>query len=180
MKITWNEISLNKLGRMKKCSEHYEILQIVFPEKDVVNLSIADYRKLTDLTIDLLNPPTPKLPNFKEFDYDLVLNLNDFNVGQYFDYIGAKSDDYISILSTIMIPKGKSYGEYDIDKVKGDIGNKISVQQAVDLVHFFQVASETYTKNLQIYSMKYLRLKLKTESLKWKFLKMIGLINYTK
>lgn len=56
MKITWNEISLNKLGRMKKCSEHYEILQIVFPEKDVVNLSIADYRKLTDLTIDLLNP----------------------------------------------------------------------------------------------------------------------------
>lgn len=110
----------------------------------------------------------------------MVLNLNDFNVGQYFDYIGAKSDDYISILSTIMIPKGKSYGEYDIDKVKGDIGNKISVQQAVDLVHFFQVASETYTKNLQIYSMKYLRLKLKTESLKWKFLKMIGLINYTK
>lgn len=90
--------------------------------------------------------------------YELDLNYADFTTSQFIDFTNYKKDsDEIGMLSAVIIPKGHTYMDgYDIEKVKSDIEDYLSVTDAMAIINFFRVASTRFMK----FILSYLKRKL--------------------
>ena len=129
--------------------------------EDVENLSLPEYNKLAEKSMFLSGEIKRKSPK-KEYIingmvYIPTLDLQSMNVSQYIDYTEySKNNDIIGMLSSLLIPKYKKYGEYDKEKVMDDI-KMLSVTDVNNLSGFFF----SYSKNLMIVIHHYLVKKLK-------------------
>lgn len=114
-------------------------------EDDVLNLPLDKYAEyVVDMSfIDELPKPrnmfssTLKINGVK---YKLLKDVNNMTAGQYIDF-QSYLDNKLGveyILSTILIPEGKSYGEYDVAPVIEDIRKYLDIQTAVSIRFFFQ------------------------------------------
>lgn len=90
--------------------------------------------------------------------YELDLNYADFTTSQFIDFTNYKKDyDEIGMLSAVIIPKGHTYMDgYDIEKVKSDIEDYLSVTDGLAIINFFRVASTRFMK----FILSYLKRKL--------------------
>ena len=113
-------------------------------EDDVLNLPLDKYAEyVVDMAfIDELPKPrnmfssTLKINGVK---YKLLKDVNNMTAGQYIDF-QSYLDNKLGveyILSTILIPEGKSYGEYDVAPVIEDIRKYLDIQTAVSIRFFF-------------------------------------------
>ncbi len=83
---------------------------------------------------------------------------------RFIDYttlIKVDSKNYPAILSTILIPVGKEYGDYDLEAVKSDIANYMSISQALGLYSFFIKTSAISKKLTLLYSVILAKTRLK-------------------
>lgn len=172
--MNWTDVSLRQYNDIKQI-----FLEPNYSEEDRIILLInilfgVDALKLkatelngyvNQLKFLSTNPPKMKLKDkykLGENYYILKRNLKDFTVAQWIDFQnflknGSDTDNYPNLLSVFFIPEGeKEYGEYDVESVRNDINNHLSIPNATSIASFFL----TYQKASFLLSLLYTRKKV--------------------
>ena len=164
--MNWNDISIKQYNDIKNLyldtelsDEDRLILQInILFGVDALKLKTNELHKYIN-DMKFLGEKVPKMKLKKEYQlgnnvYTLKKELKDVTVAQWIDWQnflkdgGSDTDNYANLLSIFFFPKGeKEYGEnYDIEQVRQDINNHLSIAEAMSISSFFL----TYRKALSI------------------------------
>ena len=153
--MNWTDVSLKQYNNIKDV-----FLNPDFSDEDRIILLInicfgVDALKLktTELNkyieqMKFLNTTPPKMKlkdkyRLGENWYILKRNLKDFSLAQWLDWNnflknGSDTNNYPNLLSVFFLPEGeKEYGEYDVEQVRQDINNYLSIADASSLAAFF-------------------------------------------
>lgn len=155
---SYDELTINKYLELQKLlGEGYEDLELQVQlisilsglgEDDVLALSLEDYQDLVRQTSFLLEKPKTKnrIPNSISINrkkYTICKKIPELSVAQYIDYqnwmAANNGDKYIAnILSCFIIPDGHKYGDgYNLEEVTKDLGEYLSIQDAINIAFFF-------------------------------------------
>ena len=150
-------------------------------EDEVLMLPLTEYSKLAAQTAFLQNPPMPRrrTPNkiiINGREYVLVKDISEMSTGQYIDYnqylTSGDIDKFLPyILSCFLIPKGKKYGDYNVDDVVNEIKENLSVEEALGISNFFMRRFRNSTEAMVLYldwKMKRMQKKTKDETVRTK------------
>lgn len=187
---SYNELSINKYQEIKEIlKDEYEPLDLQVKlvsilddknEDEVMNMNINDYHELVQKTDFLMKPPEPvkKVPNkivINGKKYDISKDVSRFTTAQYIDYqtLTAKEDreKYLPyILACFLVPEGHKYNDgYLVDEVAKEIGENVSIQEAMNVCFFFQLKYLNLINDFLIYSdWKTKRMMRKTKDQKMK------------
>ena len=154
--MNWTDISINQYNNIKDLyldtelsDEDRLILQInILFGVDALKLKTTELHKYVNEMKFLATKP-PKMKIKKEYQlgnntYILKKDLRDVRVAQWLDWQnflkdGGDTDNYANLLSIFFFPKGETeYGEnYDIEEVRRDINNHLSIAEAMSISSFF-------------------------------------------
>ena len=154
--MNWNDISIKQYNDIKNLyldtelsDEDRLILQInILFGVDALKLKTTELHKYVN-EMKFLGSKIPKMKIKKEYKlgnntYTLKKDLRDVRVAQWIDWQnflkdGSDTDNYANLLSIFFFPKGeKEYGEnYDIEQVRQDINNHLSIAEAMSISSFF-------------------------------------------
>ena len=114
-----------------------------FTEDDVYNLPLDKYGEYVDNLSFLFKEPKPltRLPDtitLGDVKYIVLKRVDRMTAGQYIDLQTYMKENLgvEYILSTILIPKGKRYGDYDPIDVVSDISEYLDVETAMGIAFF--------------------------------------------
>ena len=154
--MNWTEVSLKKYNDIKEVFLNPEfseedrlilLINILF-NVDALKLKTSELNKYIE-QMKFLNTTPPKMKlkdkyRLGENCYILKRNLKDFTVAQWLDWNnflknGSDTDNYANLLSVFFIPEDEEeYGEnYDVEQVRQDINNFLSIADASSLAAFF-------------------------------------------
>ena len=171
--MNWNDISIKQYNDIKNLyldtelsDEDRLILQInILFGVDALKLKTNELHKYIN-DMKFLGSKIPKMKIKKEYKlggnvYTLKKELKDVTVAQWLDWQnflkdgGGDTDNFPNLLSVFFFPKGETeYGEnYDIEQVRQDINNHLSIAEAMSISSFFL----TYRKALSIRFLLYTR-----------------------
>ena len=170
--MNWNDISIKQYNDIKNLyldtelsDEDRLILQInILFGVDALKLKTNELHKYIN-EMKFLGSKIPKMKIKKEYKlgsniYILKKELKDVTVAQWIDFQnflkdGSDTDNYANLLSVFFFPKGETeYGDgYDIEQVRSDINNHLSIAEAMSISSFFL----TYQKALSIRFLLYTR-----------------------
>ncbi len=171
--MNWNDISIKQYNDIKNLyldpdlsDEDRLILQInILFNVDALKLKTNEFHKYIN-EMKFLGSKIPKMKIKKEYKlgnntYTLKKDLRDVRVAQWIDFQnflkdgGSDTDNFPNLLSVFFFPKGETeYGEnYDIEEVRQDINNHLSIAEAMSISSFFL----TYRKALSIRFLLYTR-----------------------
>lgn len=133
-------------------------------EDEVLDLEVTKFNKYVN-EINFLYSPYPKevIKEYYVLDgqrYEVHLNLSKLTAGQYIDFqtfIKEPIRNLVEILSVFLIPEGKKYGDYDMEKVHKDIKEHMNVVDALAISGFFLLQFQSLTESM----LTYLKSKLK-------------------
>lgn len=133
-------------------------------EDEVLDLEVTKFNKYVN-EINFLYSPYPKevIKEYYVLDgqrYEVHLNLSKLTAGQYIDYqtfIKEPIRNLVEILSVFLIPEGKKYGDYDMEKVHKDIKEHMNVVDALAISGFFLLQFQSSMESM----LTYLKSKLK-------------------
>ena len=155
--MNWTELSLKKYNEIKDLyldsdlsDEDRLILQInIIFGVDALKLKTSELHKYIN-EMKFLGEKVPKMKLKKEYQlgnnvYTLKKDLRDVRVAQWLDFQnflkdgGGDTDNYANLLSVFFFPKGEDeYGDgYDIEQVRQDINNHLSIAEAMSISSFF-------------------------------------------
>ena len=155
--MNWNDISIKQYNDIKNLyldtelsDEDRLILQInILFGVDALKLKTSELHKYVN-EMKFLTTKVPKMKLKKEYQlgnnvYTLKKELKDVTVAQWLDFQnflkdgGGDTDNYANLLSVFFFPKGEEeYGEnYDIEQVRSDINNYLSIAEASSISSFF-------------------------------------------
>ena len=154
--MNWTELSLKKYNEIKDLyldtdlsDEDRLILQInILFGVDALKLKTSELHKYVN-DMKFLGSKIPKMKLKKEYQlgnntYTLKKDLRDLRVAQWIDFQnflkdGSDTDNYANLLSVFFFPKDvNEYGEnYDIEQVRQDINNHLSIAEAMSISSFF-------------------------------------------
>lgn len=155
--MNWNDISIKQYNDIKNLyldtelsDEDRLILQInILFNVDPLKLKANELHKYVN-EMKFLGEKVPKMKLKKEYQlgnntYILKKELKDVTVAQWLDWQnflkdgGSDTDNYANLLSVFFFPKGETeYGEnYDIEQVRSDINNHLSIAEAMSIASFF-------------------------------------------
>ena len=171
--MNWTELSLKKYNEIKDLYLDTELsdedrliyqIRILF-DVDPLKLKTSELHKYIN-EMKFLGEKVPKVKlkstyKLGENTYTLKKDLKDLRVAQWIDWQnflkdgGGDTDNYANLLSIFFFPKGeKEYGEnYDIEQVRSDINNYLSIAEASSISSFFL----TYRKKLLLLFLLYTR-----------------------
>lgn len=206
VKDSWTKIMIDDYYRimeiikedkddMIKDAELLAVLCDVFP-KEILSLKLPDIIRLKQKTgfisEGLPRPKKIKTDNLKIGDntYKLIHKIDKYTAAQFIDFqtiIKQDKNDIARILSTILIPKGKEYGEdYDIEDVVKDIRFNMGMDIANSLVFFCtkkwmkyagdSVIFQGLTMQTQVKAKEKTTMKMRMNSLKMKLKMIRGLV----
>lgn len=175
--MDWTTLPLKKYNEIKdvyldpEYTDEDRLLaqvQIVF-EIDPYKLPVTQLKDyISKLSFFEKKVPTMKVKetyNLGGNIYKLKKNLKDFTVAQWLDWQnylknGSGPENFANLLSVFFFPNNNDeYGEYDIEQVKSDISNYLSIADALSISSFFL----NYRKALSILFLLYTkRITLKT------------------
>lgn len=171
--MNWNDISIKQYNEIKDLyldpdlsDEDRLILQIrILFDVDPLKLKTTELHKYVN-EMKFLTTKLPKMKLKKEYKlgdnvYTLKKDLRDVVVSQWIDFQnflkdgGGDTDNYANLLSVFFFPKDvDEYGEgYDIEQVRQDINNHLSIASAMSISSFFL----TYRKKLLLRFVLYTR-----------------------
>ena len=168
--MNWNDISIKQYNDIKNLyldpdlsDEDRLILQInILFGVDALKLKTNELHKYIN-EMKFLGSKIPKMKIKKEYKlgsnvYILKKELKDVTVAQWIDWQnflkdGSDTDNFPNLLSIFFFPKGETeYGEnYDIEQVRSDINNHLSIAEAMSISSFFL----TYRKKLLLLFLLY-------------------------
>ena len=161
--MNWTDISIKQYNEIKDLyldtelsDEDRLILQInILFGVDALKLKTSELHKYVNEMKFLATKP-PKMKLKKEYQlgnntYTLRKDLRDLRVAQWIDFQnflkdgGGDTDNYANLLSIFFFPKGETeYGEnYDIEQVRQDINNHLSIAEAMSISSFFLLYRKT-------------------------------------
>lgn len=178
MKKSWDDISIREFNIIKEISSNDRVEEI---DKMVDLLHIVDgedvdyyyelpLNKLVELKSKVKFLFEPLVNNFKasftlnNVKYNVTLNPNKLTAGQYIDLSNILTNDPDNIallLSIIVLPKGKKYGEYDIFEQEKIFDEYMPITLASGISAFFLSYYENLTNNLLTYSIRKLKREMK-------------------
>ena len=202
VKDSWSKVMVNDYYRileiidsdkddMMKDAELLAVLCDVLP-KEILALKLPDIIRLKQKT-GFISEGLPKARKIKtdnikigENTYKLTHKIDKYSVAQFIDFqtiIKDNKKDIARILATILVPKGKDYGEdYEIEDVIKDVQFNMGMDIANSLVFFCtkkwmkyagdSVIFQGLMMQAQVKAKKKTTLKMRMNSLKMK-LKMI-------
>lgn len=171
--MNWTDISIKQYNNIKDLyldenlsDEDRLILQInILFNVDPLKLKTNELHKYVN-EMKFLGSKIPKMKLKKEYKlgsnvYTLKKELKDVTVAQWIDWQnflkdgGSDTDNFPNLLSIFFFPKDvEEYGEnYDIEQVRSDINNYLSIAEAMSISSFFL----TYRKTLSILFLLYTR-----------------------
>ena len=170
--MNWNDISIKQYNDIKNLyldpdlsDEDRLILQInIIFGVDALKLKTSELHKYVK-EMKFLGEKVPKMKIKNEYQlgnnvYTLRKDLRNLTVAQWLDFQnflkdGSDTDNFPNLLSVFFFPKGETeYGEnYDIEEVRQDINNHLSIAEAMSISSFFL----TYRKALSIRFLLYTR-----------------------
>lgn len=178
--MDWNSITLKQYNQLKEILLDPEFtdedrviyqIQILF-DIDPLKLSVSELKYyITQMSFLSKDIPKMKIKNSYQLGknrYKLDKRLEKFTVAQFLDWRnliqngGTDTDNYANLLSVFFIPEDKKeYNEdYDIQEVKNDISEYLTIPDAMSISSFFL----TFRKALLVRSLLYSkRLTLKTK-----------------
>lgn len=156
--MDWTKISLRQYNDVKDIFLNPEfsdedriilLINVLFGV-DALKLKASELNKYIE-QMKFLNTTPPKMKMKDKYKlgenwYILRRNLKDFTVAQWIDFQnflknGSDTDNYAKLLSVFFFPLGKDvkdYGEgYDIEQVRQDINNNLSIADATSIAGFF-------------------------------------------
>ena len=171
--MNWNDISINQYNNIKNLyldtelsDEDRLILQIrILFDVDPLKLKTTELHKYVN-EMKFLGSKIPKMKIKKEYKlggnvYTLKKELKDFTVAQWIDWQnflkdGSDTDNYANLLSIFFFPKGETeYGEnYDIEQVRSDINNHLSIAEAMSISSFFLLWRKISLRLFLLYTRK--------------------------
>ena len=160
--MNWTDISINQYNNIKDLyldtelsDEDRLILQInILFGVDALKLKTSELHKYIN-EMKFLGEKVPKMKIKNEYKlggnvYTLKKELKDVTVAQWIDWQnflkdGSDTDNYANLLSVFFFPKGeKEYGDgYDIEQVRSDINNHLSIAEAMSISSFFLLYRKT-------------------------------------
>ena len=175
--MNWTDVSLKKYIELKDLYLDPELsdedrliyqIKILF-DVDPLKLKPTELHKYIN-EMKFLGEKVPKMKIKSTYvlggnTYTLKKDLKDFNVSMWIDWTnflkeGSDIDNYAKLLSVFFFPEGKDvkeYGEgYDIEQVRNDINNFLSIPEANSIASFFL----TYQKASFLLSLLYTRKKV--------------------
>ena len=169
--MNWTELSLKKYNDIKDLYLDTELsdedrliyqIRILF-DVDPLKLKTSELRNYID-KMKFLGEKVPKVKlkstyKLGENTYTLKKDLRNLTVAQWLDWQnflkdgGSDTDNYANLLSILFFPKGETeYGDgYDIEEVRRDINNHLSIAEAMSISSFFL----TYRKKLLLLFLLY-------------------------
>lgn len=172
--LSWPNISINEyidlqnllldneegLEREDQLMQELQILYGVNP----LSLDMPTFKKYVE-SLKFMAQPIPKMKIKNEYLidgkwYTLHKQLNEFKVGQYIDYQQIMNEKkgveaYAEFIALFLIPNGCEYNEgYDIAKAVKDIGNYMSIADAMAIAAFFLKYCRLYTALSLLYSQR--------------------------
>lgn len=172
--MNWTDVSLKQYNDIKQIflepdySEEDRIILLIniLFGVDALKLKTTELNKYIE-QMKFLNSTPPKMKlkdkyRLGENRYILRRNLKDFTVAQWIDFQnflknGSDTDNFANLLSVFFIPEGETeYGEYDVESVRNDINNFLSIADANSIASFFL----RYQKGLLIASLLFTRKKV--------------------
>ena len=173
--MNWTDVSLKQYNDIKDIylnSDYTEedriilLINICFGV-DTLKLKTSELNGYVN-QLKFLSTNLPKMKLKEKYrlgqnTYVLKKDLKDFKVCQWIDFQnflknGADTDNFANLLSVFFIPEGQTeYGEnYNIEEVRQDINNHLSIADASSLAGFFL----TYRRALLIRSLLFTRKKV--------------------
>ena len=173
--MNWTDVSLRQYNDIKQIylEPNYSdedriilLINILFGV-DGLKLKASELNKYIE-QMKFLNSAPPKMKIREKYKlgqntYVLKKDLKDFKVCQWIDFHnflknGSDTDNYANLLSVFFIPEGETeYGEnYDVEQVRQDINNFLSIADANSIAGFFL----TYQKTSLIASLLYTKRKI--------------------
>ena len=161
--MNWIDLSLKKYNEIKHLyldtdlsDEDRLILQInILFGVDALKLKTTELHKYIN-DMKFLGEKVPKMKIKNEYKlgenvYVLKKDLRNLTVAQWLDFQnflkdgGGDSDNYSNLLSIFFFPKGiEEYGEgYDIEQVRQDINNHLSIAEASSIASFLLLWRKT-------------------------------------
>ena len=156
--MDWTKVSLRQYNNIKEVflnpnfSEEDRLILLIniLFGIDALKLKTSELNKYIE-QMKFLNTTPPKMKIRDKYKlgenwYILKRNLKDFTVAQWIDFQnflknGSDTDNYANLLSVFFLPEGKDvkeYGEgYDIEQVRQDINNHLSIADANSIAGFF-------------------------------------------
>lgn len=163
----WNDISIKKfdeisniLSSMNNVNED-EALEINInllsalcdvSVEEIEDLPLTEFSKLLKQTEFLKKMPKVDIKDNYVINgkkYVLLSNVQKMTTAQYIDYqtLVKNADKNVKeLLSVFLIPKGKKYGEYDLEEVISDIYNYFPITDARAVSFFFTLVLQSLTK----------------------------------
>ena len=171
--MNWTDISIKQYNDIKNLyldpdlsDEDRLILQIrILFDVDPLKLKTSELHKYIN-EMKFLGEKVPKMKIKNEYKlggnvYTLKKELKDVTVAQWIDWQnflkdGGDTDNYANLLSIFFFPKGETeYGEnYDIEQVRSDINNYLSIAEAMSISSFFLLWRKISLRLFLLYTKK--------------------------
>lgn len=168
----YNELTLSKFLELRnmdwsdrdEVEMEVETMSILsdISEDELMDMPIMEYRKLAAQANFLTTEPKAEKRPPKEITvngrvYAVLKDVKEMTTGQFIDYQSyikepEKAEQNLPfIMSCFCVPKGKKYGEYDIEDVIPDMG-QIPITTVLTISGFFFRKSQTLLSAMLTYS----------------------------
>lgn len=166
----WNDININTFNKLNSVqfkeidddtmlNANVKLLSILcdVDEDEIENLKLDEFSRLIK-EMAFIEKPLPKtnikmLYRLNNKVYHLNTNIKKMTTAQYIDFqtlYKQKEQDIAKILACFMIPKGKKYGDYEVDEVVKDLNNHLSISEAQTIMFFFAESYRKLISNIKI------------------------------
>ena len=146
--------SMNNVNEDEALEININLLSVLcdVPVEEIEDLPLTEFSKLVKQTEFLKEMPKVDIKDnyiINGKKYVLLTNVQKMTTAQYIDYqtLVKNADKNVKeLLSVFLIPKGKKYGEYDLEEVMSDIYNYFPITDARAVSFFFTLVLQSLTK----------------------------------
>lgn len=175
---SWDKITYsiwNKIEKLNEIEDDFEknvgLLAILadIDEDTLLSMPLPQFAKLMAETEFIKDLPTVEVKEEYVVNgnkYVIKLNPQYFTVNQWIDYNSLAGDvnNKDRLLATVLLPKGKEYGDYDIEEVIKDI-NDMPIVDVFAIHAFFLISFKALLHATQQYLIKKLKKMKKMKNL---------------
>lgn len=175
----WDKITFsiwNKIEELNDIEDDFEkniaLLSILsdIDEDTLLSMPLPKFARLmaqTDYLRELPKSEIKEVYKVNGREYEIKMNPQHFTVNQWIDYNTLSSDilkNKDRVLATVLLPKGKQYGDYDIEQVVRDI-HDMPIADIFAINAFFLISFKTLLHATQQYLIRKLKKMKKMKNL---------------
>lgn len=170
MITSWNDMPIGVFKAMAKIhrsqiSDDDKVFQTAallcgMEYDDFLNLPLNESRAIVAQMNFVYTEPKPEKIKRKYHlgatEYKMMKNPDEMTTAQYLNYqsiIGVPAEENMDDLMTIiLVPDGKVYGDYDMEETKEEISNNLTVTEALGIANFFTASLEKSMRRMIMWS----------------------------